>query len=485
MNFILESSGPYAGRRDVDNMCNELAAQPSGNWRTHAQRWTDAGTALQTARGDLDGALKKVTIWQQSTGSEGWTAFKDDVTAGVTFLQNWQNLTTGVARRLNSAADVLDGARGPMGQLLQYWNQAKVKANSSEDPVIRAGMREMEDAGFQAAIQMNLVSDALTRALDGVQEEFGKNDWRGPVVAKERAGGPQPQDQGGGTGTDQAKAGGGGDAQTKADEKASDDKKPDDNKPEAKDPVEEAGKLIDVVGKGIDLIGKVPENLDKWITLAQHTKDLVDPGTTATPSVTTDPTKSLMTDHPALAGGSGTTTAPTFHSSASPPPLSSSGGGHVPIGSLGGTGALGNSGLGHVSGTSERTTPAQKSATAAGTAGTEPALSGKTSSAASTSSQQSTPPMYPPQSGGMGAGGNGARDIKPGGGTGRRPGFNVPAEQSETERLRRHGVQSDLQGRSNGESRAASGVPPLRKRKTARSAAPVERDVLDEDLWRI
>ena len=482
MNFILESSGPYAGRRDVDTMCNELAAQPSGNWRTHAQRWTDAGTALQTARGDLDGALKKVTIWQQSTGSEGWATFKDEVTAGVTFLQNWQNLTTGVAQRLNHAADALDGARGPMDQLLQYWNQAKVKANSSEDPVIKAGMREMEDAGFQAAIQMNLVSDALTRALDGVQEEFGKNDWTGPEVAKERAGGPQPQDQG--NGTDQSKAGGAGDAQTKADEKAPEDKKPDDKQPEAKDPVEEAGKLIDVVGKGIDLVGKVPENLDKWITLAQHAKDLVDPGTTATPSVTTDPAKSLTlpTDHPALAGGSGTTTAPTLHPSTSLPSLSNSDA-HVP---LGGAGALGNSALGHMPGTSERTTPVQKSATVAGTAGAEPALAGKTSSAASTSSQQTTPPMYPPQSGGMGAGGNGARDIKPGGGTGRRPGFNVPAEPSETERLRRHGVQSDLQGRSNGESRTASGVPPQRKRKTARSVArPAEREVLDEDLWRI
>lgn len=482
MNFFLEAAGPYAGRRDVDKMCEELAAQPSGPWRAHAQRWTDAGTALQTASGDLGGAVRKVTIWQRSTGSEGWKAFSGEVNDGVTFLQNWQRLTAGVAQRLNHAADALDGARGPMDHLLQYWNQAKVKANSSEDPVIKAGMREMEDAGFLAAIEMNLMSDALTRALDGVQADFAKNDWTGPEVAKEGAGGPQPQvqDQGGGTGAEQAKAGG---AETKGDEKASDEKKPEEKAPEAKDPVEEAGKLIDVVGKGIDLVGKVPENLDKWITLAQHAKDLVDPGSTAT--TTTDPTKSstdgLMIDQPVLAGGSGTTTAPTFHASASPPPATSSGGGHLPI-SGGGIGALGNSG--HVPGTSERATPVQKSATVAGTAGAEPTLSGKTSSAATTSSQQSTPPMYPPQSGGMGAGGNGARDIKPGAGTGRRPGFNVPAEQSETERLRRHGVQSDLQGRSNGESRSAAGVPPLRKRKRA-AARPAEREVLDEDLWRL
>ncbi|MGW6197317.1 hypothetical protein ACWF0M_14335 [Kribbella sp. NPDC055110] len=462
-------------------MYKDLVAQPSGNWRAHAQRWTDAGTALQKAHDDLDGALKKVTVWQQSTGSEGWTTFRDEVSAGVTFLQNWQQLTTGVAQRLNHAAEALEGALGPMDQLLQYWNQAKDKANSSEDPVIKAGLREMDDAGIQAAIQMNFVSDALTRALDGVQADFSKHDWTGPEVAKERAGGPQPQDQRNGANT-----AGDGAAQTKAapDEKAPDEKKPDDKQPEAKDPVEEAGKLIDVVGKGIDLIGKVPDNLDKWITLAQHARDLADPATTAT---TPDPTKSLTdgltTDQPALAGGSGTTTAPTFHASASSPP-STSGVGHLPIGSLGGTGALGNGSLGNISGTPERTTTAQKSATVAGTAGAEPELSGKTSSAVTTSSQQSTPPMYPPQSGGMGAGGNGARDVKPGGGAGRRPGFNVPAEQSEGERLRRHGVQSDLQGRTNGESRTASGVPPLRKRKRS-AARPVEREVLDEDLWRI
>ncbi|TCC18629.1 hypothetical protein [Kribbella sindirgiensis] len=480
MNFFLPgTNGPYTGCTDVQAMYDDLDGQKSGPWRAHAQRWTDAGTALHTASGELRTALNKVTIWQQSTGSEGWTAFRNEVTDGVNFLETWNGQTAAVAQRLNRVAEVLDGARGVMRQLLDAWNAGKQKANSSEDPVIRAGLREMDSAALAASIEMNIMSAMLGIAFDGLQAEFSNHDWKGPVVAKPAAGGPQSQqqDQGGG-GAEQAKA---GDAQTKADEKAPDEKKPEEKKPEAKDPVEEAGKLIDVVGKGIDLVGKVPENLDKWLTLAQHAKDLVDPGTTAT--TTTDPTKSLPTDQPALAGGSGTTTAPTFHASASPPPATSSGS-HLPIGSLGGggVGALGNSG--HVPGTSERATPVQKSATVAGTAGAEPTLSGKTSSAAVTSSQQSTPPMYPPQSGGMGAGGNGVRDVKPGAGTGRRPGFNVPAEQSETERLRRHGVQSDLQGRSNGESRTAAGVPPLRKRKRT-AARPAEREVLDEDLWRL
>ncbi|MFF0266847.1 hypothetical protein [Kribbella sp. NPDC004536] len=477
MNFFLEAAGPYAGRRDVDNMYAEYKAQPSGTWRAHAQRWTNLGTSLTQASGDLDGALRKVTIWQQSTGSEGWQSFSGEVTAGVNFLRTWQQLASGVAQRLNGAADMLDGAAGTMDHLLQYWNDAKAKANSGDGPVVEAGMREMNDAGFMAAIEMNLLSDGLVRALDGVQQVFGQHDWMGPVVAKDRT-----QDTGDGNG--QNKANGGDSAKTtdgKApDEKAPDDKKPDDKQPEAKDPVEEAGKVIDVVGKGIDLIGKVPENLDKWITLAQHAKELVDPSstTTATTTVPTTPslTDGLLPDQPALAGSAGTTTAPTFHPETSLPPVTGSG--HVPIGGGGG------GSLGHLSGATERsTTPVQKSATVAGSAGAEPTLSGK-SATASPTTQQSTPPMYPPQNGGMGAGGNGPRDVRPGAANGRRPGFNVPTEQSEGERLRRHGVQSELQGRTNGESRAAAGVPPLRKRKRS-VARPVERDVLDEDLWRI
>lgn len=95
--------------------------------------------------------------------------------------------------------------------------------------------------------------------------------------------------------------------------------------------------------------------------------------------------------------------------------------------------------------------------------------------------------MYPPpMGGGMGAAGNGGRGEIKSGAAPSRPGFSVPAEQTEAERLRRHGVQSDLQGRANGEQTASSGAPPLRKRKRdARGGKATDREVLDEELFRL
>jgi hypothetical protein len=399
---------------------------------------------------------------------------------------------------LQTVGDAIGSARAQA----QHWVDERVKQvqkvdqakNDSDRSLAQRGV-EMIDGQAQLVITQlaGLMSGALSDK-DGPPAQV----WKGPRAVPDSKDQPPPGN-GDGTGNGAEKGGGGGDsAQTKAgpDDKAPADKKPDDKTPT--DPVDEAGKVIDVVGKGIDLIGKVPDNLDKWITLAQHAKDLVDPSTTTatTPTVTTPSAHVPLTDSPALAGGAGTTTAPTFHTP-SVPTFPNDSTTNLPIGSLGGgggggvgaggTGALGNSSLGGSSGTSGRTTttPVQKSATVAGTAGTagnEPQLSGQTSTTSSTTAKQSTPPMYPPQSGGMGAGGNGVRDIKSG--AGRKPGFNVPADQSESERLRRQGVQSDLQGRTNGESRTASGVPPLRKRKRSATRA-VEHDVLDEDLWRI
>ncbi|MGZ0148960.1 hypothetical protein ACXJJ3_17935 [Kribbella sp. WER1] len=484
MNAIPGLIGPYTGCTDVQLMHDDLARQLSLPWRNDAQHWTDAGTKLHDASGQLAGALNNIQVWRRSSGSDSWKTFNTEVTQSVTFLEDWKAQTANVAQRMTRVAEVLDSAREVMDQYLTEWKQADEALKSDNELVRNIGKVGKEQVSLQASVQMNILSELLGMVFDGLQADFAKHDWPGPEVAKPGGGGDAPptKDQGGGG--DQAKAGGGtgtdGGAQPKvsADDKNPADKKPDDKQPEAKDPIEEAGKFLDVVAK-------VPEIADKGITALQHLKDLLTPSTPATTTTvptttTTDPAKSsmdgLVADHPSLAGGT-TATAPTFHPSPTPPAVTGDGLTHLPTGSIGG---IGNSSLGHQSNTKE-TTPVQKSTTVAGSAGSEPTLAGKTSTTGAATTQQSTPPMYPPQNGGMGAGGNGARDIKPGAGANRKPGFNVPAEQSETERMRRNGVQSDLQGR-NGEQRAA-GVPQRKRRRTATRA--VERDVLDEDLWRI
>ncbi|WP_427886045.1 hypothetical protein ACQHIV_26250 [Kribbella sp. GL6] len=468
-----QQQGPYASETDVGRMHAELQTQNPEPWHTHAQRWTNASNDLQTASGNLTTALNDVRTWQQSTGSQAWVTFRNETVKGADFLHNWSVKATDIANRLNTMGNTLTDARGRMEQLFASWTDAQSKLTSS-DANVRSWSQQVSDNSVAAAqAEMNTVSQALIQVLDKVSADFAK--WDGPEIGL--PGDPQTQPKG--DGTDTSKAGGGADAagptKVSPDDKKPDDKKPDD-KPADKDPIEEAGKFLDVVAK-------VPEIADKGITALQHLKDLLTPstpapttttGTTGTTTPAGPPMDGLVGDHPSLAGSTGTTTAPVFHPDATLPPVGNSGSSALPVGSIGG------SSLGHPAGTKE-STPVQKSTTVAGTAGSEPTLAGKTSTTAATGTQQSTPPMYPPQNGGMGAGGNGARDIKPGAAGNRKPGFNVSPEQSETERMRRNGVQSDLQGR-NGEPRAA-GVPQRKRKRTP--ARAVERDVLDEDLWRI
>jgi hypothetical protein len=112
-------------------------------------------------------------------------------------------------------------------------------------------------------------------------------------------------------------------------------------------------------------------------------------------------------------------------------------------------------------------------------------LAGKTSATSTPGGAQSSmPPMYPPMSGAGAAGAAGRGEIKPGAAQS-RSGFAVPTESTPAERLRRQGVQSDLQGRTNGEQRTPSGAPPLRKRTaSARPRRTAAEDVLDEELWK-
>jgi hypothetical protein len=91
--------------------------------------------------------------------------------------------------------------------------------------------------------------------------------------------------------------------------------------------------------------------------------------------------------------------------------------------------------------------------------------------------------MYPPANGAGAAGAQARGEIRSGAAPG-RSGFAVPAESTASERLRRQGVQFDLQGRSNGEQRTPSGAPPLHKRRTTRRSRGARDEVLDDELWK-
>lgn len=491
--------GAYTGRRDVEQMNTDLVNQPSAPWRSHAQVWTTAGQKLGLASQELEQAFKNITVWRQSTGSTAWKTFEHDVTASATWLRNWGQTAGSVAGKLSWAADGLDSARGPMEQLLQMWRAARIDAGSSNAGVANTGRQNMETIGLQAAAQMSILSTMLSSALDGLQAAVGQQDWPGPVVAKnpaDPADGPPSDGDGSGDGAGAGNgdgAGGGGGSEDKPADPVESPKTPDES--EAKDPVEEAGKLIDVVGKGIDLVGKVPENLNKWLELAQSAKDLLGEGdtTTAPPFDPNNPFPNGPVPDgagtgPSLAGGTGL--EPSFEQGGFVQPGGTTGGGTgglPPLGSLPGVGKI-DSGTSKVPGTTDRNVAsASKGATtAAGGPGSAPSLAGQ-SAATSGSAQQATSPMYPPpMGGGMGAAGNGGRGEIKSGAAPSRPGFSVPAEQTEAERLRRHGVQSDLQGRANGEQTASSGAPPLRKRKRdARGGKATDREVLDEELFRL
>ena len=465
-----------------------VAAEHPDAWGAAAKAWGKTAVLANNVEAGISSASGEITVWRQSNDSAAQAAFDQRINRDLDVLRRWNQFGVIVMLRLQAVASVLGAAQPAIrGFADARAEQVRIRDAAADDIDARnRATQEIDRLDDLARGRMQLVAQLMRESLtDKDPERPGR--WVGPRAAPGGASDPGPDDgsQAPGVQGPGADSGGGGAAPGNPDpgtpEQPSSPKTP-----EAKDPVEEAGKLIDVIGKGIDLTGKVPENLDKWLTLAQHAKDLLGADTPSTSTPDSLVPQGLPTDEPALAGGAGT--EPILNPTHYPPSTPHSGGlGNSGLGSigmpLGGGGGGGYTGL--PSGTTDRGTQSLRSATTAGGAGAEPTLSGKTATTGATGTQSSTPPMYPPMNG-AGAGAPTSRgEIRPGAAAA-KSGFTVPTESTASERLRRQGVQSDLQGRTNGEQRTPSGAPPPhRRRSSARPRRTAVDDVLDEELWKL
>ncbi|GAA2830520.1 hypothetical protein [Kribbella solani] len=479
-------------KTSMADMLGQIQATDAGTWQSAGETWGSMAGAIKNTQENLDFAWNNT---QQFRDSEVFSSINTNVTQSRQSADEWRMFAEQVGSQLTNISGTIVATRQIVEGLAPPYAQAETrKATASEQADRDAAQRDMDDIRARAANVMGVLSGLMQQAFDRVSFPHAK--YGGPMTPK-----PTQEQPGDHNGDPSAKAdGGGGAAPGNAAPGATPGEVPGE-KPAAnptapkdeKDPWDEAGKAIDVIGKGIDLTGKVPENLDKWLTLAQHAKDLTGGGT---PTTTPDPSgllpKGYPSDQPALAGGV-TTTPPTFDPTRFTPPDggsglggSGSGGGglpniDVPFG--GGGGATGGGLPTGSPGASERNSSSPRAAATAGGAGAEPTLAGKPTS--STGTQQSSSPMYPPMNGaGAGAGAAGARaDIRSGAAPNRQ-GFTVPTESTAAERLSRQGVQSELQGRTSGEQRTPSGAPPLRKRRAAKRTQRTE-EVLDDELWKL
>ncbi|WP_026162756.1 hypothetical protein [Kribbella catacumbae] len=480
-------------------------------WLQAASTWGSMATSINTTQADLDDAWSKTAIFHRndiggvgSPDSKAFVTFNASVASSKKTAAVWSTFAQDVGNRLTNTAGAVSNAWPVVEAAAQDYavadNVYRLAMADGQRGTATLASNAMEQAHGTAVFVMNNLASVIEKTFEGITT-LPTEKYDGPMTSTQTAdqsGGGDPAalngDEGGGAATtgDAGDDGGAGvNPATPVDSPTTPDET------EVTDPVEEAGELIDVIGKGIDLIGKVPENLTKWLELAQSAQDLLGETDTTTPSVDTH---NPITDGPVpdgagiglptLAGG--TALEPAFDQARIVQPGGTIGGGvgGLPsLGSLPGVGGIdsGTGKLGKLPGTTDRgiASASKGATTAAGGPGSAPSLAGQ--AAATSSSQQATSPMYPPpMGGGMGAAGNGGRGEIKSGAAPSRPGFSVPAEQTEAERLRRHGVQTDLQGRANGEQPATSGGPPLRKRKRdARVGKATDREVLDEELWRM
>ncbi|MGW7682315.1 hypothetical protein ACWGID_16350 [Kribbella sp. NPDC054772] len=478
-------------KTSMAEMVRQLAGLNASGWLQAGETWSVLATDLQTTQDNLQHAWNNTRLFHESLTFD---SIANEVTASKTSVDAWRPFVERVGTQLSSIGCTIRDTQAVVGGLTGPYQDAERRLMSAMDANEgKAAQHEMDDITAIAANMMGVLSSEMQQAMGRIlpvpQSKYGgpmapsRGDQQAAddpdAKADPSAGGPQPGDAGGVPG------------QTPAVAPAADPASP--KAPEAKDPWDEAGKVIDVISKGTDLIGKVPENLDKWVTLLQHGKDLAggDTSTATTPDLSSVTPHGPLSDEPALAGGA-STTPPTFTPTHFTPTTGGGGGGGGGLPSIG-MPLGGGIGAGHTNlptsstGTPDRGASSLRSATTAGETGAEPSLSGKTSTGPSTGTQSASSPMYPPMNGagaGAGAGAAARSEIRPGSAPS-KSGFTVPTESTAAERLRRQGVQSDLQGRTNGERRTPSGAPPLRKRsRPARARRTGGDEVLDEELWK-
>jgi len=284
-----------------------VAAEHPDAWGAAAKAWGKTAVLANNVEAGISSASGEITVWRQSNDSAAQAAFDQRINRDLDVLRRWNQFGVIVMLRLQAVASVLGAAQPAIrGFADARAEQVRIRDAAADDIDARnRATQEIDRLDDLARGRMQLVAQLMRESLtDKDPERPGR--WVGPRAAPGGPSNPGADDGSQAPGAQGPGADSGGGGAAPGDPDAGTPEQPSSPKtPEAKDPVEEAGKLIDVIGKGIDLTGKVPENLDKWLTLAQHAKDLLGADTPSTSTPDSLVPQGLPTDEPALAGGAG------------------------------------------------------------------------------------------------------------------------------------------------------------------------------------
>jgi hypothetical protein len=404
--------GAYFGM-ELNTMAAMLYGQRAEPWHAGADLWGSACQQLLATHGDLGAANAVITAWPQSIGSVSQAAFNGQVVGSLASLGEWAAYTGAMSAALRLGGTALTAAQTVMPALQSGYDTA----------VALSGVPIIGPFAAQIAVGLQTVGAGMMETVGVVMQAPTAvpppaQGWQGP----------------GGTG------------------------------PTAASPVT-AVPVTDV----LDATDKLFNLFDKGASLVQTVTGLAQsaglgdtkgklPGLADIQGKLPSIGDVIRPDLPGLAGGISTgTTLPIAAigtSAVSTPGLA---GGLPAIAAAGALGAITNSLRGT---TVSAVAPAVPGARIA--AGTEPALAGSTARTAG-SAAKSMPAIAPPVS----PGGGGSGEV--------RSGDRKSRGTDQQDKLRRSGVQTDLQGRAANDSSGQFTLP------VSRRATPDA--VLDEELF--
>lgn len=476
---------------DYDSMnavelCDLLNSEHPDAWSAAAQVWAAASSVTKNASVGMLSAHNELSAWS-SSNSVAAAAFTSQTQVFNDRFNDWLLLGTALAPKLQTVSDALLTAQRDVTALADQ--RIELSSRADLDDYGRQALLELVDRN--AAVTVQQVADLMNSAFAGHDNspatDLGLREVDQP--GQPPAGPPSTPPSGPPDGGAPSGPGLAGEADPSAPQEfpfGPPPAAPPAAAAAAPDPLTEANAAFGIanavgslINLPVDIFSELFGGLNSANTLSMSQGSMPKmPAMPKAPTVPKVPWPTVTT--PQLEGGPGA--APAADAlSPSLPPLGSDPSGLGPVGGLGALPALGGLGAGSGLRGSLANEPAASEpsdAVQAGEVGAEPTLA--EDAAPAETAPQSGMPMYPPPMGGMGAAGAGAGagQVRPGAAPS-RSGFSVAAEPNEQERLRRNGVQSDLQGRTTGDAKSAA-------RKRAAAARPTATsDVLDEELWRV
>lgn len=433
--------GPYFGM-DVDSMAAMLFATPSAPFHAAADNFGSVFSQLVATNGDVAAANNVIVAWPESIGSLAQLAYAGNVVNSQASLADWAVFSGTMSGALQVSGTALDVAQAVMPVLQSSYNLAMTL---SSIPLIGGLFVPVAEGIRDASAGMMEAVDTVIQAPTLVQPPA--QGWQGPGVSDPGAPIPAP-------------------------------------------PAAAASSLDPTsLGNAANSLGEFAETgsgmAQQLMGMAQEQglEQGLQQGTTKIPTgmptsgvvqLPTQPTvPNAPVTVPVLAGGAAPA-PPSFTDPSFAPPASS-----AP--DMGAAGTVLSPSLGFGGVPTMPTRPNEVSLTGSGAgvgaaegSDTEPELAASTPQSAPAAVRPTTP-LPPPMAGAMGAGGS-SGDVKPG-----------VARKRETDaaerknRLRRNGVQAELQGRAARESRPF-GVRQSRRRKTA-AENNGRVDILDKELF--